>query len=75
MSASIEHGDYSDLVGKGEWTHLAVPPGCGCPECHEWCPDLLEWIDDNTVRCETCGMEYQPARTAAQKGRRTDDNA
>jgi len=50
-----------NLVGKGEWTHLAVPPGCQCPECREWRPDLLVWIDDDTVECETWGTQYQPA--------------
>ncbi len=53
--------DRSDLVGKGAWTHLAVPPRCECPECREWCPDMLVWVDDDHVQCETCGTTYQPA--------------
>ena len=61
MTTRKPESDRSLLVGKGEWTHLAVPLGCECPECHEWCPDLLTWTDDDSVECETCGRKYQPA--------------
>lgn len=49
-----------DLAGSGEWAHAAVPPGCQCPECQEWCMDLLVWIDDETVECQTCKRRYNP---------------
>ena len=52
--------DRSDVVGKGGWTHTAVPPGCECPECEEWCPDLLVWVEDDRVECQTCGAIYDP---------------
>ncbi len=60
MSDQRPYGDQRDLVGEGEWTHMAVPPGCECPECREWCPDLLVWLDDERVQCATCGTIYQP---------------
>ncbi len=66
MSQRSSESDRRDLVGKGEWTHLAVPPGCECPECREWCPDLLPWVDDNHVECETCGTKYEPATGRVQ---------
>ena len=52
--------DRSDVVGKRGWTHTAVPPGCECPSCKEWCPDLLVWVEDDRVECETCGAIYDP---------------
>lgn len=54
---------HDDLFGRGRWTHAAVPPGCECPECREWSPDLLVWIDETTVQCETCGTKYQPTKS------------
>lgn len=33
---------------------------CPCPNCCEADPDKLEWLDDETVRCLTCGHEYKP---------------
>lgn len=41
-----------------------VPPGCECPQCHEANMDLLVWIDDETVECQTCKNQYQPAGPA-----------
>jgi hypothetical protein len=40
--------------------HEAVPPGCGCPSCHEADMDRLVWIDDETVECQTCKTRYNP---------------
>ena len=48
------------LFGKGAWTHEAVPPGCECPDCREWRMDSLVWIDDEEVRCDSCGTIYNP---------------
>ena len=31
MSERRPETDRSELVGKGQWTHEAVPPGCECP--------------------------------------------
>lgn len=31
----------------------------GCPACGENRIDELAWIDDETVRCLTCGREYR----------------
>lgn len=60
MTKPTNNAERSDLFGKGEWTHQAVPPGCECPECKEWCRDLLVWIDDEEVRCNSCGTIYDP---------------
>ena len=60
MSDTPSKTDRSDLVGKGKWTHEAVPPGCECPSCKEWCPDLLVWIEDDRVECQTCSAIYDP---------------
>ena len=60
MSDTRSKADRSDLVGKGAWTHAAVPPGCECPGCKEWCPDLLVWVEDDRVECQTCGAIYDP---------------
>ena len=60
MSDTRSKADRSDLVGKGEWTHQAVPPGCECPGCKEWCPDLLVWLEDDRVECQTCSAIYDP---------------
>ena len=32
----------------------------GCPSCGERLIDHLVWIDDETVRCTTCGSDYRP---------------
>lgn len=61
MTEPTDNAERSDLFGKGEWTHEAVPPGCECPECKEWCMALLVWIDDEEVRCDACGTIYNPA--------------
>ena len=60
MSERCPETDRSDLVGKGEWTHQAVPPGCKFPGCKEWCPDLLVWVENDRVECQTCGAIYDP---------------
>lgn len=38
----------------------AVPKGHGCPACGEARLDMLEWKDDETVVCGSCGNEYKP---------------
>ena len=45
-----EAGDVSECetVGPDEY----------CPVCHESRMDYLVWQDDETIRCETCGCEY-----------------
>jgi len=60
MTERPKDAECSDLFGKGEWTHQAVPPGCECPDCKEWRMDLLVWIDDEEVRCDSCGTIYNP---------------
>lgn len=39
-----------------------VRPGNECPECGEDDIDSLVWIDDERVRCESCGHVYEPGR-------------
>ena len=60
MTQREPESDRRELVGRGEWMHEAVPPGCECPCCREWCMDLLVWLDDDIVRCTTCGTRYNP---------------
>jgi rubredoxin len=31
-----------------------------CPLCGERRADMLEWIDDDRVRCSMCGQEFRP---------------
>ena len=37
-----------------------VAPPEACPTCGERDIDRLVWQDDETVRCDACGMTYQP---------------
>lgn len=37
-----------------------VSDSARCPGCGEARVDYLEWIDDQTVRCHSCGRQYQP---------------
>ena len=37
-----------------------VEPQDACPLCAERRSDMLEWIDDDRVRCAMCGQEYRP---------------
>ncbi len=32
-----------------------------CPHCSEDRADLLEWQDDESVLCRSCGRSYRPA--------------
>ena len=31
-----------------------------CPKCHQRDADNLVWQDDGTVKCTTCGKQYEP---------------
>jgi len=31
-----------------------------CPSCCEARVDYLDWEDDETVKCRTCGRTYRP---------------
>jgi hypothetical protein len=37
-----------------------VPPQDACPVCGERHIDSLVWIDDEWVRCASCGIQYDP---------------
>jgi len=37
-----------------------VEPEDRCPTCGERHIDALVWLDDEMVRCATCGTEYRP---------------
>lgn len=39
-----------------------VSPDSACPKCSERDIDCLVWIDDDIVRCATCGTEYDPLK-------------
>jgi rubredoxin len=37
-----------------------VRAGRACPGCGEDDIDALAWVDDERVRCESCGEVYEP---------------
>ena len=41
-------------------TQDAVSVTAGCPCCKERRVEWLVWLDDESVRCETCGKRYVP---------------
>lgn len=43
-----------------------VAPGMACPKCGEDEMDLLVWIDDDKVRCDSCGTVYDPNQPDAE---------
>jgi hypothetical protein len=45
-----------------------VPPEDACPKCGEQNVDRLVWIDDDNVRCGTCGKRYRPGPSGGQQG-------
>jgi predicted RNA-binding Zn-ribbon protein involved in translation (DUF1610 family) len=45
----------SDEPGSDE-EHADFP----CPHCGESRIDFLEWEDDESVKCRTCGRTYHP---------------
>ena len=42
-------------------TRALLPPAAACPQCGESDIDRLEWLDDDWVRCSSCGRVYEPA--------------
>jgi hypothetical protein len=45
-----------------DWT----PPGPACPHCGEDDIDHLVWLDDEKVRCTSCGTVYDPNQPDAE---------
>lgn len=45
-----------------DWT----PPGPACPHCGEGDIDHLVWIEDEKVRCTSCGTVYDPNQPDAE---------
>lgn len=43
-----------------------VAPGFACPRCGEDDIDHLVWIDDEKVRCDSCGTVYDPNQPDAE---------
>jgi len=39
-----------------------------CPSCGQRHMDSLVWIDDEQVRCESCGATYQPGKERHHDG-------
>jgi hypothetical protein len=50
VAMSREPGDFSEEGG------LVVP----CPNCCEARADFLIWLDDENVRCVSCGRTFRP---------------
>lgn len=48
---------------EDDWT----PPGPACPHCGEDDIDHLVWLDDEKVRCDSCGTVYDPNQPDAGK--------
>jgi hypothetical protein len=49
--------DYrDDPGGDGDEVFAAF----ACPSCGERDMDILTWVDDEVVRCWTCGATYVP---------------
>lgn len=42
-----------------------VAPGFACPHCGEDHVDSLVWINDDQVRCASCGTIYDPNQPEA----------
>ncbi len=38
-----------------------VEPGFACPHCGECRMDMLVWVEDDRIECQTCGRHYDPA--------------
>lgn len=38
-----------------------VSPDDACPKCGQDQSDMLIWIDDDQVRCASCGTVYAPS--------------
>jgi hypothetical protein len=49
-----------DLFQSHEGEGDGTPPGPACPHCGEDDLDRLVWLDDENVRCESCGNVYEP---------------
>lgn len=45
-----------------------LAPGDACPNCGQDDHDQLIWIDDERVRCASCGAVYVPAEGSARSG-------
>jgi rubredoxin len=43
-----------------------VSAGCQCPQCGEDDIDHLVWLDDEKVRCTSCGTVYDPNQPDAE---------
>ncbi len=39
-----------------------APTALRCPRCGEADYDRLVWLDDERIRCATCGTVYDPER-------------
>ena len=54
---TIEHAiEYAKKIVNIN-DHAVVAPGC--PKCREARMDYLVWIDDDSVRCVSCGAVYK----------------
>jgi hypothetical protein len=45
-----------------------VPPGLGCPVCHERRMDYLLWTDDEWITCSNCGITFDADTWAQNEG-------
>ncbi len=61
LAAMAIHDICQSRVEQDEWT----PPGPACPRCGQDDIDWLVWIDDDQVRCGSCGTVYDPNRPEA----------
>lgn len=52
--------DDSGAFDAGEFHEDPVHPNSACPFCEQAECDRLVWIDDERVRCDSCGTIYDP---------------
>lgn len=52
--------DDSGVFDAGDFHEDPVHPNAACPFCEQAECDRLVWIDDEHVRCDSCGTIYDP---------------
>ena len=56
-----------DLHGRPDSGAASPISGPHCPNCGEDGIDSLVWLDDEKVRCDSCGTVYDPNRPDAER--------
>jgi hypothetical protein len=59
LAAEVDRIDWRALDDDGD---EQVREKFGCPACGNRKMERLTWADDETVRCDVCGVEYDPSK-------------